>query len=214
MKKKRYAFPRRGQFYSIRTMSEYCRQDPRACIVGYALNPKKLRKSNSEIGDLTPPTTSCRKQLPCKNDKDSPSLVPLGTDVSVQSQLQLIWRGGGLADIVSGGLTCEGVQFVQWYPEIPANEQPHFDVIIHKLTEDIEKSSDKIRSLEQYLKLNPETIIIDPLVRTYCICIAALSQTIPHMTYDTPTKRTLTECSINLNGFSNLQLRMFIYRIQ
>ena len=44
--------------------------------------------------------------------------------------------------------------------------QPYFDIIIHKLTEDIRSDDDdsraKILHLERYLSLNPKTKIVDP----------------------------------------------------
>jgi hypothetical protein len=43
--------------------------------------------------------------------------------------------------------------------------QPRFDVIIHKLTEDVDKkeSAPKLIAIEQYLNMNPKTVIVDPI---------------------------------------------------
>lgn len=78
------------------------------CRVGYALNPKKLRKS----GSIDVQTAPISQSLP-----ESPTIcatVPL---------LQAIWRGGGLADIISDGIECEGVQFIPWNYEVPISQQ-------------------------------------------------------------------------------------------
>lgn len=106
------------------------------CIVGYALNAKKLRKS--EVVSIPG----------VKNE----------------------WAGGGLADILqySGeGSSTDPVSIVfsQWNPDLPPESQKKFNVIIHKLTEDIEREepSEKITSLNCYLNYYPETKIVDPI---------------------------------------------------
>jgi len=59
------------------------------------------------------------------------------------------------------------VTFVQLDHETPLSSQPHCDVIIHKLTEDIDnmakESVAKISALEEYLKAHPRTVIVDPV---------------------------------------------------
>jgi hypothetical protein len=115
----------------------------RVCKVGYALNPKKLRRSDS--------TTN-------------PKLKPVLTE----------WNGGGLADILEVQpdlssletlMETDLVSFAPWEYERPIDSQPDFDIIIHKLTEDIEKeeSKEKIAALENYLKSHPQTKIVDPI---------------------------------------------------
>ena len=113
----------------------------RVCRVGYALNPKKLRKSSMDN------TLAANNSLP-----DSP--------VKVASE----WRGGGLSDILDN-IDNDTVQFRIWDHEVPLELQPEFDVIIHKLTEDIDRkeSSDKMKALEKYLKHHPRTAIVDPI---------------------------------------------------
>ena len=92
------------------------------------------------------------------------------------------WRGGGLADILSDEVT-EGVQFFVFeQPSSSNQQQPVYDVIIHKLTEDLEKEEDssclgvvndsgdacsgyntgRLLAIRQYLKDHPQTVIIDP----------------------------------------------------
>jgi hypothetical protein len=115
----------------------------RVCKVGYALNPKKLRRSDS--------TT---------NPKSKPVLTE--------------WNGGGLADILEVQpdlssletlIETDLVSFAPWEYERPLDSQPDFDIIIHKLTEDIEKeeSKEKIAALENYLNSHPQTKIVDPI---------------------------------------------------
>lgn len=72
------------------------------------------------------------------------------------------WHGGGLADILTDNVE-NGVLFQPF--DFGSKDQPFFHVIIHKLTEDIERddSRDKIKSLEMYLQRNPKTVIIDPI---------------------------------------------------
>ena len=124
-------------------------------VVGYALNAKKMRKSQ---GTNFRPQTS--KGVGCSS----------------------VWQGGGLADILENdnGIfsDCNGypvVKFIQWNSLLSAAEHPHYDVIIHKLTEDIGigdefKDNDdigmskKILDIELYLKMHPSTVIVDPVL--------------------------------------------------
>ena len=59
------------------------------------------------------------------------------------------------------------VKFIHWDYEIPLERQPIVHVIIHKLTEDIDKndyeSKQKLLALELYLKKYPSTVIIDSI---------------------------------------------------
>lgn len=111
----------------------------RVCNVGYALNQKKLRKSEG-IEAVS---------------ADGNNSVPL-------------WKGGGLADIIFGftlnGEPIDDVKFIPFDFNSP-EAQPYFDVIIHKLTEELEQSepSEKIRLIEEYLASHPETVMMDPL---------------------------------------------------
>lgn len=105
----------------------------RVCRVGYALNPKKLRKS------------SFSKDTKISSDK---------------------WKGGGLADILvtsSDSNFVDAVLFLPWEWEVNLVDQPVFDVILHKLTEDIVDGSEKIGALSAYLAQNPSTVLIDPI---------------------------------------------------
>lgn len=76
------------------------------------------------------------------------------------------WTGGGLADLMSASVEeTKGIRFVAWDPDTPVQLQPKFDLIIHKLTEDIEKpeSSAKLQALDEYLNKYPSTVIVDPI---------------------------------------------------
>lgn len=165
-------------------------------IVGYALNAKKMRKSGhsdnfdsslastgstSLTGSCDAPTTipvsinsppSMNPSTSFPSSSASPLLSSTSSScdaavssVNVNNQ---VWRGGGLADILGDAKAIvEGVQFIQWDPEVPPSQQPCFDVIIHKLTEDLEKkdkdSIDKINALEAYLNFHRNCVIVDPL---------------------------------------------------
>lgn len=81
------------------------------CNVGYALNPKKLRKSGIDEAGIS---------------SDQASIItPLssGSHIAVSQQVSPIWHGGGLADIISDGLECEGVKFISWNYEVPISHQ-------------------------------------------------------------------------------------------
>lgn len=107
--------------------------------IGYALNPKKLRK-------------------PVNNTDGADSQ---SEEVSIGSK----WAGGGLSDILAQPAPADNLIFQAWDPETPPHKQPFFHVIIHKLTEDIdrEESREKIQALQQYLLHWPRTILLDPL---------------------------------------------------
>ena len=94
--------------------------------VGYALNPKKLRKSS--LDDASVLTTGLG--LPLEQSSEQSSTIQ--SPSSGSSQLQLsprinssgsVWRGGGLSDIISDGLECEGVKFIPWNYEVPISLQ-------------------------------------------------------------------------------------------
>ena len=96
------------------------------CAVGYALNPKKLRKSS--LDDASVLTTGLG--LPLEQSSEQSSTIQ--SPSSGSSQLQLsprinssgsVWRGGGLSDIISDGLECEGVKFIPWNYEVPISLQ-------------------------------------------------------------------------------------------
>lgn len=78
------------------------------CRVGYALNPKKLRKS----GSIDVQTATVRP-----SSSESTSICAVATPS------EALWRGGGLADIISDGIECEGVQFIPWNYEVPISQQ-------------------------------------------------------------------------------------------
>jgi inositol-1,3,4-trisphosphate 5/6-kinase/inositol-tetrakisphosphate 1-kinase len=67
-----------------------------------------------------------------------------------------------------------GVRFEVWDPTVPVDKQPKFDVIVHKLTEELCNTEeagettqvntiDKIACLGEYLAANPTCKIIDPI---------------------------------------------------
>ena len=109
------------------------------CTVGYALKPKKLRKSESSDSITTKTTVPLIKQ----------------------------WSGGGLGDIINTGeRILGGIRFIQWDFDIPWSEQPNFDVIIHKLTDDIDPDGNhhsRVTSIMNYLLNHPQTTLIDPI---------------------------------------------------
>ena len=109
----------------------------RRIIVGYALNPKKLRKSDTSSSS---------------SSSSSSSLL-----------LSTVWKGGGLADILINNKDDDDIEFVPFNTELEISAHPKYDVIIHKLTEDILSNSDKILALEKYLLANPDCVIIDPI---------------------------------------------------
>ena len=83
------------------------------CRVGYALNAKKLRKG--EDGNK-----------PKSKNVHSLGEIFLGTDPGQECKNRTetnIWRGGGLADIISDGEEIEGVQFIPWDYEVPVHQQ-------------------------------------------------------------------------------------------
>lgn len=136
-------------------------------IVGYALNAKKLRKGHNSTNIIV---------------KRSSSENSVYKDLS-SSEINSLqhWQGGGLADILENAAiysTGDGdnpnIKFIPWNPFLPLNQQPHFDVLIHKLTEDIgasdedpsekQKENSKLIALTAYLKLHSSTVLVDPIM--------------------------------------------------
>lgn len=121
--------------------------DAEICLVGYALNPKKMRKSS--------------KELIHRQAVDGSSSSSQGKKTEVE------WCGGGLADILENNAdpVIDGVQFFPWDQDIPPLQQPYFDILIHKLTEDIDRpeSREKMSALQSYLDTHPRTVVIDPV---------------------------------------------------
>jgi len=147
------------------------------CRVGYALNPKKLRKA---------------KPVDDGPENAEPEDASRATVVSAE---KTPWCGGGLATIVGldqqaegaageaeGEVEVDGVVFA------PLADGGEFHVILHKLTEDLDldpdpepctylspspspspdSRSEKLRDLQQYLSKHPHTAVVDPVenVRT------------------------------------------------
>lgn len=133
--------------------------------IGYALNPKKLRKSNVkkhsgtslESDSLLSTSYHGNKA----NDETKGDLSKSLHDVMGLRK----WHGGGLADILNEPAIADQIIFHPWDPETPPDKQPFFHVIIHKLTEDLdrEESRDKIEALRRYLAFSPRTVLLDPL---------------------------------------------------
>lgn len=117
------------------------------CIVGYALNTKKMRPS-----------------------EQSPADALRGCEPWCGGGLADI-----LGD--NTGAAIDGVQFQQWDPKVPVAKQPKFHVIVHKLTEDLlsSEATDKIIALEEYLAANPETVVVDKLSAVRCVVSRALT---------------------------------------
>lgn len=137
--------------------SESGKRESRPCVVGYALNAKKLRKSSHDF-----PTTSGGTGEP-----------PDSNDSVKRRKSEHCWKGGGLSDILESNDTICGppgldaVTFVQLDHETPLKSQPLCDVIIHKLTEDIDNTSKdsvaKMSALTEYMAAHPRTVIVDPM---------------------------------------------------
>lgn len=113
------------------------------CRVGYALNAKKMRKSSL----------------------DTNTAINSNSTASLKSGTTSEWRGGGFADILEKNTDIDVIQFGLWDPDVPLTLQPEFDVIIHKLTEDIDRieSTQKMNALQAYLSSHPQTRIVDPV---------------------------------------------------
>jgi len=200
------------------------------CIVGYALNAKKLRKSikvnnnnNDNVELSTVGSTGSYIHSGCGGISSSScssigmastvfhntinhntatttattTTTTTSTSTTPKKDNNNIkfheWHGGGLADILiannnydretndntlsSSSSSClrdndnnsnnNLVKFIHWDYEIPLERQPIVHVIIHKLTEDIDKndneSKQKLLALELYLKKYPSTVIIDSI---------------------------------------------------
>ena len=128
-------------------------KDLPVCVVGYALNPKKLRKSAKKTSDAAESTSI---------EASSSSTPYTSQDTNFK------WRGGGLSDILAAPIVdteLYPVRFVPWDYEKPLDEQPKFNVLIHKLTEDIDRpeSQPKISALDDYLNRHPDTVLVDPV---------------------------------------------------
>jgi hypothetical protein len=104
------------------------------CCVGYALNPKKLRKSGSGPDEQSLSKDDGKGSVNLNDNSSAAhssssgsSSSGISSDANNSDSIrnsrnnneEQIWRGGGLADIVSDGLECEGVQFIPWNYEIP-----------------------------------------------------------------------------------------------
>lgn len=135
---------------------EFASSARKVCTVGYALNPKKLRKSSHDRTNVDERESSGNSQ-----------------SIPIQKR-EVEWKGGGLADILETGSCYSSrsdddviVNFVALDYEVPIEQQPHCDVIIHKLTEDIgngtRESVAKLQALQDYLRAHPCTAIVDPI---------------------------------------------------
>ena len=134
-------------------------KDSRGIIVGYALNAKKLRKSHINTNIIVKRSSS---ENSVYKDLNSSEIISLQH-----------WQGGGLADILENAAiySTDGdnpsIKFIPWSPSLPLTQQPHFDVLIHKLTEDIgasEEENSKLLALTSYLKLHTSTVLVDPIM--------------------------------------------------
>ena len=120
------------------------------CIVGYALNKKKLRKG----GAIEETANEDNKELNIINET---SLVTCYEDDKQKSDANATtkWKGGGLADILNDKADKK-IKFVAVDFEKPLEEQPNFHIIIHKLTEDIRsqlfETNVKLNYLSKYLR--------------------------------------------------------------
>jgi len=137
-------------------------------IVGYALNAKKMRKSHNSTNIVVKRSSS--ENSVCKDL------------ISSEFSTLMHWQGGGLADILENAsiysTADDGestkIKFIPWNSSLPLIQQPHFDVLIHKLTEDIgaseedhgekKKEHSKLFALMAYLKLHTSTVLVDPII--------------------------------------------------
>jgi hypothetical protein len=116
------------------------------CIVGYALNKKKLRKSGTAAVQPSSLSPNTREQN-----------VQQQKEPHTDSSFSSVWKGGGLADLLNDKMDTS-VRFVPVDFEKPLEQQPAFHVILHKLTEDIRSqdvagdSKAKLRFLSEYLR--------------------------------------------------------------
>ena len=102
------------------------------CRVGYALNPKKLRKSGLETNSPKLDDV-CHESHLTKGNERSNSLVDDDTlNTGSANSKYTHWKGGGLADIICDGAEYEGVQFVPWDFDIPATKQVIDDKYIRR----------------------------------------------------------------------------------
>jgi hypothetical protein len=90
------------------------------CIVGYALNAKKLRKSGVAAGHFDSVSTTKDSHTTTEHDKST------GRNKTVNKNE--VWRGGGLADILfqhdrNGQPVVDGVKFCAWDFDKQATEQ-------------------------------------------------------------------------------------------
>ena len=90
------------------------------CSVGYALNPKKLRKSGLDVDSVIVSSNAIQPEQSKVISSPSSGSNHMS---SQRDTVTSIWRGGGLADIISDGLECEGVKFIPWNYEIPISLQ-------------------------------------------------------------------------------------------
>ena len=142
--------------------------------VGYCLNAKKMRRSDSEASNSSQSHASASGNGHATSEGEE-SFGRVGVSR---------WRGGGLADLLTaeedesnnstntGSSTCR-VRFEPFEAVTNRCLKP-FDVIIHKLTEDLineereresgkGKLSERLEAIRTYLARNPRTVILDPL---------------------------------------------------
>lgn len=144
------------------------------CVVGYALNAKKLRKSSHDRSLRSDCSPSRGNDKLDKHTMCAETTVIRKLSDAAACCMEHEWKGGGLADILDSnslsspqGKDRASVHFVQLDHDVPLASQPKCHVIIHKLTEDIDNpskdSTAKIGALGAYLQHNPQTIIVDPI---------------------------------------------------
>lgn len=148
----------------------------RPITVGYAFNPKKLRRSNSPHRFTT-------------NDR----MMPLFEK----------WSGGGLSDIVGNRYPCDdektGIKQIVFSPFFNNNrDDMNFDVILHKLTEDIDnlslESIEKLSKLKNYISQHPNTVVVDPIENVS----AVVDRVKTTLRLDSLRRRLSTRCPFNV----------------
>lgn len=157
------------------------------CSVGYALNPKKLRKSGLDETTHQEPATP--QQISPRSSSTSSS-CPTANQTN---PLTNIWRGGGLADIISGGLECEGVKFIPWNYDVPIALQVRKNILwkAHSLLLDDEGPSSASD------RCNPSVVHVTVIRSTaYFAVIVYLTVLHPHLHITFPTFSHLSSSSL------------------
>jgi hypothetical protein len=144
--------------YETTPVSIATNTNPCCCLVGYALNAKKLRKSENANGDHKKKIWSGGglADILTEEIEDGVAFKSFDFDLPLEEQVNYFEEDRFSNPSVSP-LTSP-----------PPCPQPAYHVILHKITEDIRRRNDpesqrKVQFLQRYLELHPKTKIIDPI---------------------------------------------------